>query len=249
MSQVNKIWLFMGQSHMAAQSNTVSLIPDKYRNKYLHNTRGWNGTEFVVYNSDNDNMFLGTGLSQKASIAYGALDIANHLGDDIYILQYAQGGVPLYNTANSFNVDVLGSHFDAIKGHIAGVKSWMDSRNKSYSFEGVVWWQGQADSSSQAAGEIYQANITNLYNSLVTETGNVNLKFYQDNIVSAPSATYAAKEYTNASKLAFTNLDTANRRLYTPDFQTWNADNVHPSGDAYFKDWDDNLLNIIKADL
>jgi len=251
MSQINRIWILAGQSHMSGSNNTVNEIPSRLQNKYLHNNRGWDGTTFKVYNSANDNISLPLAANNNGHIAYGMTDVASYLGNDVYVLHYAHGGKFLGEipTQTDFNPVSTGELYDDMVSHITSIKAWMDARDKEYIFEGVIWWQGQADSTSSTWATYYADNLTLLYDGLVTETGNANLKFYQDYIQVPPGASYTHWAGLNTRKTSFTAADPTNRKVYTPNFTDWQSDNVHPSVSEYYRCFQDDLLPLIKADL
>lgn len=251
MATTNKIWIMAGQSHMSGIANTNSDLPAKYKSKYLHNARGWDGTTFKVYNSDLDNISIPVAANNRGHLAYYMTDVADFLNEDVYVLHFAIGGVALHEITSQqdYSPNSVGEYYDNVITHINAIKTWMDARDKAYSFEGVIWWQGQYDAGFESLSDFYQTNLQGVYDGWATATGNANLKFYQDNIVNAPSATYVAKATCNGKKLDFTNVDNANRKVYTPNFETWHTDNVHPNVLAMHTDFTNNLLPFIKADL
>jgi len=251
MSSINKIWLLMGQSHMSGVSGTIGNLPTNYKSKYLHNARAWDGSKFVVLNSDLDNSSIPTAPSTRGNLSYAMTDVGNYLNEDVYLMNFSIGGTYLAEVAgqDDFSFDSVGEYYDNIVTEINAIKSWMAARDKAYIFEGIIWWQGQADATSSTYATFYGANLTAFYDGLVTETGNANLKLYQDYIQNAPATNYVHYVGLNNTKTTFTAADSTNRKVYYPNFQTWNADNVHPSVTAMYLDWNNNILPFIKADL
>jgi len=251
MSQINRIWILAGQSHMSGQGNTITDIPVKYKSKYLHNNRGWDGATFRVYNSDNDDISLPVSPNNSGHVAYGMTDVGDFLGSDVYVFHYAEGGRFLGEipAQDDFNPVSVGELYDDMVSHITAIKAWMDARGKEYIFEGVMWWQGQADSTSSTWATYYADNLTLLYDGLVTETGNANLKFYQDYIEVPPGATYTHYAGLNTRKTSFTAVDATDRKVYSSNFTEWQPDNVHPTVAEYYRVWQNIQLPLIKADL
>jgi len=252
MAQVNKIWLSMGQSWSAGQTDGILDLQAEYTGLQINTRILKDGVNFSCIDSTlNNNQFPLAYKNNGCSIEFYFKDIADLLGRDVYIVKCAKGGAGLAQDAGivDWNVASVAELYDEAIAAIQNAKTWMDNRGKSYIFEGLIWWQGEQDSKTLVDANAYQTNLTNLFNDIVTETGNANLKIYQYDIIDPPSLGRPYKAEVNSGKLAFTNLDTNNRRLFTPTVIDWNIDDKHPSVDGYLKIWDDYQKPLIIADL
>lgn len=251
MSQPNRIWIMAGQSWMHGQNGTMTGLQAGYVDEYLHNNRIWETSAFEVMDSrQNNNQYPVANRQNGCSIEFYMKDIADYLGNDIYILKYAQGstGLAIDGAADDWNTGSTSELYDGLVAEIALVESWMTARGKSFQWEGLIWWQGETDTLLEADSLAYQTNLQSLYDGLNTATGTT-LKCYQYNIELPPSGNRPYLTNVNSKKLAFTNVSTSNRRLFDTDAISWNPDNIHPTVIAYKDIWDRVQKDLIKADL
>tara|TARA_R110000765_G_scaffold319453_1_gene411556 strand:- start:146 stop:901 length:756 start_codon:yes stop_codon:yes gene_type:complete len=251
MATVNKIWIQIGQSWNNGQGGNLHLLQTAY-DKRMVNVRIMTDNGFKCINPpDNNNQYPTANQNDGVSIEFYFQDIAEHLGEDVYLVKYAQGSTRLQfdNTRTDWNVASVGELYDGTITAINDAITWMNTRGKQYSFEGVIWYQGEGDCIPLLAANEYQQNNIDLMAGLVTATGNANLKFYQYNIVLPPAGNRQYLSTVNTAKLNFTNLDTANRKLFTPVVTDWNADNIHPSVAGYLDLWNNYQKDLILNDL
>jgi hypothetical protein len=252
-SQKNRIYILAGQSWGNGQTGNLSTLPAEYTARYMHTNRIWGGTDFEpIYSTDNNNQFPIANRTNGGSIEFKMEDIADATGNDIYILKYSQGStrLELDGARTDWNVSSVGELYDNLVSEIASVEAWMTARGKSFEWAGLIWWQGEGDTVPLSAANAYQTNLQNLYDGLCTATSTT-LKIWQYNIVLPPSGNREYLTTVNAAKAAFTALDTANRRLFTPIVTSWNADDIHPSmPTGYFTEcWDNFQRDLIITDL
>jgi len=250
MSQINKIWILAGQSWINGQANQIPNLQAPYVGVYQHNSRVWANTQFEpIYSTDNNNQFPATSQADGCSVECYFKDIADILGDDIYLLKYAIGSTSLaISVGKDWNTASVAEYYDEIKAEITAIEAWMVARDKDFEWAGILWWQGENDSTIEADGLAYQVNMQSLYDGLNTATGTT-LKIYQYNIELPPSGNRDYLAEVNTGKAAFTAVDTANRRLFDCDCNEWNADDIHPSVDEYLDIWNRVQKPLIITDL
>lgn len=249
MSQVNKIWLLMGQSFITGISGDLPSLQAAYDGLTINN-RIWQLGGFQCINQGtNNNQYPNQG--NGFSIEFYFKDIADLLDRDVYLIKVSEGGIPLaLRSGTDWNTASVGELYDLTLDAIQDAKDWMDDRGKSYSFEGVVWWQGEEDSKTLSYANAYQTNEINLYDGLKTATGNNSLKFYQYNIIANEAGTFRAyTDEVNTAKQNFNAIDTANRKIFTPVITSWNADGIHPSPTGQLDLWNDYQKDLIINDL
>ena len=243
-----KIWLLLGQSFMAGQSNTTTDLPVAYKGVKIQNNQGWDGSGFQSVDSTVDGIPTATPPNNRANIMYFMGDIADYLGETIYFLNYSQGATALASNPNpDWNTATVGELYDGVLAEISAIKLWMDARGYNYIIEGCAWYQGQADANTLAYANAYEANLIAFMDDVITASGNPNLKIYQDYIEDAPTLTYVYKSTVNAAKDAFVALDTTNRRVFQPNYAGYVG--VHPTVAEYYRVWNVNLKPLILADL
>lgn len=252
MAQLNRLWILAGQSWMAGTSGSLSDLQVGYKDEYLLNTRIWNTDKFEpLYSPDNNNQYPLTTKNSGVGCEFYMKDIADSLGSDVYILKYAVGGTRLEQDAGreDWNVNSVGELYDDLVAEIALVETWMTDRGKTFKWEGVVWWQGEGDSNTLSGANAYGTNVTDLYNSLNTVTGET-LKFYQYNIEAIPLGTNRPYLATvNAGKASFTSGSPSNRKLYDTNVTVWQPDDIHPSITDVKRIWDEEQKPLIIADI
>jgi len=249
MSQVNRIYILAGQSWIDGVTNTIDNLQSPYKNNYLHNTRIWNGSNqfYPLYSPSNNNQ-----LPNKVNgftTAFYFKDIADYLGDDIYLIKYAIGSTALYKNGsiNDWNANSVGEYLDTLKTYMSNVEAWMDARGKSYVWGGILWMQGEEDSKYLSHAQVYQANLQGMYDALCAATG-VTLKIWQHRIEAIPGGGNRPYRWDiHLAKQAFTDLDTANRRYFNPNTTKWLG--IHPSPEGNLDMWNNYQKPLIKADL
>ncbi|MBV1928300.1 MAG: sialate O-acetylesterase [Gammaproteobacteria bacterium] len=251
MSQVNRIWIIAGQSWAAGQTGTMTDLQAAYKSQYLHNSRIWLTNRFEpLYSTDNNNQYPTSTKNTGCSVEFYFKDIADYLGDDVYILKYAEGStrLELDGARTDWNTGSTSELYDDLVAEIALVETWMTDRGKTFQWEGIIWWQGEGDCVPESASLAYGTNMTDLYNGLNTATGTT-LKCYHYNIEEPPSENREFLTNVNTGKATFNAGDATNRTLYDTDIIEWNVDDIHPSVDGYKDLWDRVQKDLIIADL
>lgn len=250
MAVTNKIWIFAGQSWCSGISGTLTDLQAPYVGNYLHNSRIWVTDKFEpLYSTDNNNQYPTANKNTGCTFEFYFKDVADFLGEDVYILKYGENGTALAAEAgNDWNTASSSELYDGLVAEIALIETWMNDRNKAFSWEGIIWMQGEADSAIEAQAQAYNTNLTALYNGLNTATSST-LKIYQYNIEQPPLGTRTYLADVNSDKAAFTASDTANRRLFDTNITEWQVDDKHPSIAAKKTLWDATILPLIKTDL
>ena len=250
MSQVNRIWLLLGQSFIDGVSGDLPSVQAGYNGLTINN-RVLTNTGFECMNqATNNNQY--PNRNNGFSIEFYMKDIADFLGRDIYIVKNAIGGTPLGLDGSNidWNTASIGELYDTTLTAISNAITWMNDRGKTARFEGVIWWQGEQDSKILSFANAYETNSINFFDGLKTATANPNLKFYQYNITANEAGGF--RPYTNevnAAKQNFTAIDATDRKIFTPVISSWNADGIHPSPTGFLDLWNDYQKDLIIADL
>jgi len=247
MSQTNNIYLDFGQSWTAGISNTIPELQPAYAGRSI-NLRVMTDTGFQCIDSAlNNNQYPTVYRQNGCAIEFYFRDIAEHLGSDVYLCKVAKGGTSLGLNAGGLDWNVASTNelYDHAMSAIADCITWMNDRGKDYVFKGCIWWQGEEDAVSATYSAAYETNLINLFDDIKTATSTPDLKFYQYYMT-------LPRDYTavvNTAKTNFTNLDTANRRIFTPIVSGFQPDGVHPTMAANLTMWTNQQLPLIIADL
>lgn len=160
----NKVIVISGQSNAVGRASEAIDTPTINNHVFTRTKIYWGGA-WVNYDPHivqiHDRIAGDNGVD--VYLAYMFETDPKYSGDTLYLIHYAEGGRPLYNTSPSrtLSPDAAGNIYDEFVAHATAAYAAIPT---SYSTLGFYWMQGETDSQVLLHSQSYYANLTSLFN-------------------------------------------------------------------------------------
>lgn len=235
-----ELWIIAGQSNAGSGASLSQFT--KYNDIENIYTKTWNVVDNAFYVS---NTVIGRHENPKQNTSAGILFPFSRLRANAnrhcYFVHYWVNGTPIFNdgTTANWNVNAFGGQYSNLLSYIDSSIAWLQAREISYVFKGIIWFQGEGDASITERQLAYKQNTIDLINGLRNHIGATTTIYIGK--ISTANGSYSGNIRTYQSELA-SELD--NVYLIDTDGMNYNVDGIHLSaqGKISFAEAINNLL-------
>jgi len=222
-----------GHAPSQPMSNLMYWLPP---NGTLTNYTPWGINPTDAWNAVNP------GEWNRVTDSYGpefttARDLANSLGETIYIVKYAVGATYLYLTTPTWNVaasDIPGNPVEYRLSLYHTMRAWAQAAlayvrqvNPNAQISGVFWMQGESDSMTTTTANAYQTNLTTFIQQVRSDFGIPGLPFIFGKVPPAPAIPTATRNIVVNGQANVDAADPNAAMVNTDDLPINTTDNVH----------------------
>ncbi len=152
-------------------------------------------------------------------------DMADAQSSDVILIKYSVGGTSLWSDWHAPDISDPngGPQYEAFINTVNGALAGLSLGYEPY-IAGMIWMQGESDSSDLDRAQAYEQNLTDLIQSIRSDFGVPNMPFVIGQISNQYGYTYGPAVQQAQYNISQTLPNTA---LVVTDDLTLNADNIH----------------------